>query len=72
MEGQRFFDLVRYGQAEATAELNAYVAKEVGYGYQLLQGATFGPNSMYFAIPQQEIDASAQAGAPTLKQNPGY
>jgi starch-binding outer membrane protein, SusD/RagB family len=72
MEGQRFFDLVRYGQAEAAAELNAYVAKEVGYGYTLLQGATFGPNSMYFAIPQQEIDASTEAGKPTLTQNPGY
>jgi hypothetical protein len=72
MEGQRFFDLVRYGQAEAVSELNAYVSKEVGYGYQLLQGAVFGPNGMQFAIPQQEIDASTQAGKPTLTQNPGY
>lgn len=70
MEGQRFFDLVRYGTA--AAELNAYVAKEVGYGYQLMQGAVFTANSNYFAIPQQEIDASTEAGAPTLKQNPGY
>ena len=27
MEGQRFFDLVRYGQAEATAELNCLCCK---------------------------------------------
>jgi len=70
MEGQRFFDLVRYGTA--AAELNAYVAKEVGYGYQLMQGAVFTENSKYFAIPQIEIDASTVGGKPTLTQNPGY
>ena len=70
MEGQRFFDLVRYGTA--AAELNAYVAHEVASGYLLLQGASFTANSNYFAIPQQEIDASTVGGAPTLTQNPGY
>ncbi|HCL84137.1 MAG TPA: RagB/SusD family nutrient uptake outer membrane protein [Chitinophagaceae bacterium] len=71
MEGQRFFDLVRYGTA--ATELNAYVAKEVGYGYSLLSGATFKDGqSNYFAIPQQEIDASTVGGKPTLTQNPGY
>jgi starch-binding outer membrane protein, SusD/RagB family len=70
MEGQRFFDLVRYGTA--AAELNSYVAKEVSYGYSLLQGASFTANSNYYAIPQQEIDASTIAGKATLTQNPGY
>ena len=70
MEGHRFFDLVRYGTA--ATELNAYVAKEVGYGYNLMAGAVFKPTSIYFAIPQQEIDASTIAGKPTLTQNPGY
>jgi len=70
MEGERFFDLVRYGTA--ATELNAYVAKEVSYGYQLLQGAVFKPTSIYFAIPQQEIDNSSQGGKATLTQNPGY
>ncbi len=71
MEGHRFFDLVRYGTA--ATELNAYVAKEVGYGYSLLSGATFKDGqSNYFAIPQQEIDASTVGGKPTLTQNPGY
>jgi len=71
MEGQRFFDLVRYGTA--AAELNAYVAKEVSYGYSLLAGASFkAGQSEYFAIPQNEIDASTIAGKPTLTQNPGY
>ncbi|HEX3768145.1 MAG TPA: RagB/SusD family nutrient uptake outer membrane protein, partial [Puia sp.] len=70
MEGQRFFDLVRWGTA--ASELNAYVAHEVSSGYTLIQGATFKPTSVYFAIPQQEIDASTIAGKPTLIQNPGY
>jgi starch-binding outer membrane protein, SusD/RagB family len=70
MEGQRFFDLVRYGTA--AAELNAYVAKEVSYGYNLLTGAVFKATSNYYAIPQPEIDASTIAGKPTLIQNPGY
>ena len=70
MEGQRFFDLVRYGTA--AVELNAYVTKEVGYGYLLMQGAVFTANSNYFAIPQIEIDASTVGGKPTLTQNPGY
>jgi hypothetical protein len=70
MEGHRFFDLVRWGTA--ATELNAYVAHEVSSGYTLIQGATFKPTSNYFAIPQQEIDASTNAGKPTLIQNPGY
>jgi hypothetical protein len=72
MEGQRFFDLVRYGNGEAASELNAYVAKEVSYGYSLLSGASFKPTSGYYAIPQQEIDASVEGGKNTLTQNPGY
>jgi hypothetical protein len=70
MEGHRFFDLVRWGTA--ATELNAYVSKEVGYGYNLMAGAVFKPTSIYFAIPQGEIDASTIAGKPTLIQNPGY
>ena len=59
MEGHRFFDLVRWGTA--ATELNAYVAHEVASGYTLIQGATFKPTSIYFAIPQQEIDASTDS-----------
>jgi starch-binding outer membrane protein, SusD/RagB family len=70
MEGHRFFDLVRWGTA--ATELNAYVAHEVAAGYNLMSGATFKPTSIYFALPQQEIDASTIAGKPTLIQNPGY
>ena len=70
MEGHRFFDLVRWGTA--ATELNGYVAHEVAAGYNLMAGATFKPTSIYFALPQQEIDASTIAGKPTLIQNPGY
>ncbi|MHB1921965.1 MAG: RagB/SusD family nutrient uptake outer membrane protein [Chitinophagaceae bacterium] len=71
MEGQRFFDLVRYGTA--ATELNAYVAHEVSSGYTLLSGATFvAGKSEYFAIPQAEIDKSTINGKATLTQNPGY
>lgn len=70
-EGERFFDLVRYGTADV--ELNGYVAHEVAAGYSLLAGATFKKGqSEYFALPQQEIDASTIGGKPTLIQNPGY
>lgn len=71
MEGHRFFDLVRWGIAAPT--LNAYAQQEVGFGYTLLNGATFtAGKSEYFAIPQAEIDLSQKNGTPTLKQNPGY
>ena len=66
-EGQRFFDLVRWGIADTY--LNAYQKTEqtraVG---SVLTGATFikGKNE-YFPIPQQEIILD-----PKLKQNPGY
>lgn len=71
MEGHRFFDLVRWGEADSV--LNAYAAHEVASGYTLMQGAHFtkGKNE-YFPIPQQEIDRSVVNGQPTLKQNPGY
>ncbi|QOR76513.1 MAG: RagB/SusD family nutrient uptake outer membrane protein [Thermoflavifilum sp.] len=71
MEGHRFFDLVRWGEADST--LNAYAAHEVASGYTLMQGAHFtkGKNE-YFPIPQQEIDRSTVNGQSVLKQNPGY
>jgi len=68
MEGHRFFDLARYGTA--TAELNAYVAHEVGIsGYNIIKGATFNDKKIYFPIPQKQIDLSSLNGTPTLVQN---
>lgn len=70
MEGHRFFDLVRWGDA-ATA-LNAYLTYE-RTKRSYLNGATFqAGNDEYFPIPQAQIDRSVVAGVSTLKQNPGY
>ncbi|MBC3787584.1 RagB/SusD family nutrient uptake outer membrane protein [Spirosoma utsteinense] len=64
MEGHRFFDLVRWG--EASEVLNAYLAKE-SRKRTYLTGSTFakGKNE-YFPIPQAQIDIM---GASVLKQN---
>ena len=71
MEGQRFFDISRWGIAKA--ELDPYYAHETGSGYLLVQGATFtnGKNE-YLPIPQTQIDKSFKAGKSVLAQNPGY
>jgi len=66
-EGQRFFDLVRWGIA--ATYLNEYLQTEETRGIgSVLQGASFtkGKNE-YFPIPQQEIILD-----PKLQQNPGY
>lgn len=71
MEGQRFFDLSRWGTAES--ELNAYYAHEVGSSYSLDVGAKWTPNkNEYLPIPQTEIDKSSSAGTSVLTQNPNY
>jgi len=70
MEGHRFFDLVRWGQADVA--INAYFAFE-GTITTDVRGAHFTKNiNEYFPIPQRQIDLSLKNGAATLKQNPGY
>lgn len=66
MEGHRFFDLVRYGNADVV--LNAYITGEKSKR-TYLSGATFTKGkSEYFPIPQAQIDLSKSV----LIQNPGY
>ena len=66
MEGQRFFDLVRWGIANT--EINTYLLREK-YLTIYLNRAVFNPRQdEYFPIPQAEIDKSNGS----LKQNPGY
>lgn len=66
MEGHRFFDLVRWGDADAV--INAYAAYE-GAITNDIPGVRFTPNkNEYFPIPQVQIDMSSG----TLVQNPGY
>jgi len=82
MEGHRFFDLVRWG--EAATFLNDYLKyvsgrpSRAGWGIpnnkrNYLNAASFtaGKNE-YFPIPQSQIDRSTTGGVPKLKQNPGY
>jgi starch-binding outer membrane protein, SusD/RagB family len=70
MEGHRFFDLVRWGNAAEV--LNKYVEKEKTKR-TYLNGATFtkGKNE-YYPIPLSEIVNSSKDGKPTLTQNPNY
>ena len=67
-EGHRFYDLVRWGIAEAT--VNAYLTYESKFLAGTLGGAKFvaGKHEL-LPIPQAQIDI---IGADILKQNPGY
>lgn len=70
MEGQRFFDLVRWGIAKET--LNTYLAYEVTKRANL-KGASFKDHNVLFPVPQRQIDATKLPdGTATLTQNPGY
>jgi len=70
MEGQRYFDLVRWGIADQV--INAFFAYESKLTSDL-GGASFkkGRNE-YYPIPQRQIDLSLKGGQPTLQQNQGY
>ena len=77
MEGQRFFDLRRWGNADVT--LNAYI-NGVGGGAEksasrrlYKAGAeTFAARHKWFPIPSIQIELSRVAGEDRLKQNPGW
>ena len=70
MEGQRFFDLVRWGTASTV--LNAYYDRYRNI-MPLKKNAhwTAGKNE-YYPIPQGEIDNMNSDGKIRLTQNPGY
>ena len=70
MEGQRFFDLKRWGIADQT--LNAYVAVERNRRPYLQAAAAFEPRHMRFPIPPIQIELSEVDGTPRLTQNPGW
>lgn len=70
MEGNRFFDLQRWGiQSEV---LNDYLARESKYRVYL-QGKQFtAPKNEFYPIPTYAIDRSFLEGEPTLTQDPNY
>jgi len=70
MEGQRFFDLVRWGIAETT--INAYIAREKAARPLKANAHFVGSKNEYMPIPQSEIDNMNSDGTEHLKQNPGY
>jgi hypothetical protein len=66
MEGPRFFDLVRWG--EAATVLNGYLAVEKTKRDFLVNAKFTAGRDEYYPIPQREIDFTAGL----YKQNPGY
>ena len=70
MEGQRFFDLRRWGIADAT--INAYLAVEKNRRLYLGGAEAFSSRHRYFPIPAIQIELSKSAGKTTLTQNPGW
>jgi tetratricopeptide (TPR) repeat protein len=70
MEGQRFFDISRWGIAQQALE--TYFAFD-GKFVSDVAGAHFTPNkNEYFPIPQPQIDAESNGTVSKLKQNKGY
>jgi hypothetical protein len=70
MEGQRFFDLRRWGIAEAT--LNAYVQVEKNRRLYLGGAEAYAARHRYFPIPAIQIELSKANGQNTLTQNTGW
>lgn len=71
MEGHRFFDLVRWDQADVV--LNRYIQLEEPKRTLSLKNAKFiRDKHEYLPIPESEIINSSKNGVPTLSQNPGY
>ncbi len=70
MEGQRFFDLKRWGIADQV--LNAYLAVESNRRAQLASAQSFGQRHMLYPIPEIQIELSRVAGENRLQQNPGW
>ena len=62
MEGERWFDLCRYGKVEEF--MNSINSRDEG---RLPQKKVFDKNSYLFPIPQTALDQN-----PNLVQNPGY
>jgi hypothetical protein len=67
LEGQRMYDLVRWGIAEQ--EINDYLDYDGGKLPTNLGGATYTATDQFLPIPQRQIDLQ---GADVLKQNKGY
>jgi hypothetical protein len=83
MEGQRFFDLRRWGQQYLTDRINGFVGmgnhpNGEGGGMEktrrkfLASAEPIQPKHMEYPIPSLQIDLSKVNGVPALKQNAGW
>jgi hypothetical protein len=70
MEGQRFFDLRRWGAADTT--LNNYVAVEKTRRPYLTLAAPFTARYSLYPIPSLQIELSRVGTEDRLTQNPGW
>jgi hypothetical protein len=70
MEGQRFFDLRRWGAFETT--LNTYLAAEKSRRLYLAAAEAVAARHRWYPIPAIQIELSKVAGAERLKQNTGW
>jgi hypothetical protein len=70
MEGERFFDLRRWGIAEQV--LNAFIAAEQVRRPYLAAAAAFTARHALFPIPTVQIELSRVEGADVLVQNPNW
>jgi len=72
MEGQRFFDLRRWGEPYATATINNYLTREkLRRSYKSAQ-LPFASKNMFYPIPPTQIDLSKEGGQDKLHQNTGW
>ena len=71
LEGQRFFDLVRWGIA-ADVINNDYLPVEKTKRDYLIPSGGFLPKHVVHPLPNNQIELSKVDGEPTLIQNPGY
>ena len=84
MEGQRLFDLRRYGMAYAKEAINGYLTgagpapsgsnggREDTRRTYKTSAEAFADRHRWYAIPQDQIDISKVGGQETLKQNTGW
>jgi hypothetical protein len=70
MEGQRFFDLRRWGIADTT--INNFLAVESTRRSFLGAATPFAARYHLYPIPSVQIELSKVGGTSTLQQNPGW
>lgn len=70
MEGQRFFDLRRWGDADTV--LANYIAVEKNRVTSIAGGAVYAQRNHLYPIPALQIELSKVNGTDMLVQNPGW